>query len=151
AEHLLGGLARQALHEGIKHSVAKFAVVNNDALTGILDDCMVELHGVAQCIFADFLGSDVAGQRQNSFRVSCSVANRADNNIPPARLPSDSCFELASKPGNLATPRGVNRCSCGFAVLAFPKIYPETVQYRSEIRDLERLHSAFIHVNESAF
>ena len=38
AQYLLGALTRQALPEGIKHFVAKFAIINNDALTGVLDD-----------------------------------------------------------------------------------------------------------------
>jgi len=95
AQHLLGALARQALHEGVQHFVAKFAVVNNDALTSVLDDRTVELRGIAQRVFADFLRSDVAGRRQNAFRVPCCVANRADDTIPPARLRIDSPFEIA--------------------------------------------------------
>src|SRR5215469_10468490 len=151
AQNVLGALARQALHERIKHSVAKFPVIDDDAFTSVLDDRAVELHGIAQRVFAGFLCSDVTGQCQNAFRVPCSAANRTDDNIPPARLPIDSCFEIAGKPANLAPPRGVNRCSCGFVVLAFPKLDPGAVHYGSEIADLERLHSAFIHVNEPAF
>jgi hypothetical protein len=60
-------------------------------------------------------------------------------------------MSVTGKPANLSTPRGGNRCSCGLAVLAFPKIDPGTVQYGCEIADLERLPSTFIHVNEPAF